>query len=263
MADDAPVNECYLLFYKKCSCVCLNHSSFPAILCRGRFIVFGLTYLNLQMEHEISPEKQAALDAAQKLRDKAGEEAKLRGECFEKSKKEFESGDKGKAKELSEEGHKHDEQMKKYNKEAADAFFAAHNKGRDQMTIDLHGLYVEEAMERLKARVEAIGRKGTFIIIWGAGNHSEGGVRKIKPAVIDYLNAEKFKFEDDNPNHGCCTVFFDGKEAAAAVEPKKEVPAATETKKEVPAPSTGKKGTLPVTQTEETKKACCACCCVM
>ena len=56
------------------------------------------------MEQPISPEKQKALDKAQELRNKAGEEAKLRGECFEKSKKEFESGDKGKAKELSDEG---------------------------------------------------------------------------------------------------------------------------------------------------------------
>ena len=59
------------------------------------------------MEHEKDPETVKALEAAQKLRDQAGQEAKLRGECFDKSKKEFESGDKGKAKELSEEGKKH------------------------------------------------------------------------------------------------------------------------------------------------------------
>lgn len=235
----------------------------------GSFIGVSVSK-NKAMEPEISPEKKAALDAAQKIRDKAGEEAKLRGECYEKSKKEFESGDKGKAKELSEEGKKHDEMMKKYNKEAADAFFAAHNKGRDQMTIDLHGLYVEEAMERLKARIEAIGRKGTFVIIWGAGNHSEGGVRKIKPAVVDYLNGEKFNFADDTPNHGCCTVYFDGKEAAAApatttpaATPATTKPAATPaaTPATKPAASTGKK-TMPVTKTEDTKKAC-SCCCVM
>ena len=255
------------ILQEKMDCLLQTHLFFPRWEKEFHSLILDTNFL--QMEHEISPEKQAALDAAQKLRDKAGEEAKLRGEFYDKAKQEHDNGNGAKAKEYSTEGHKHDDLVKEYNKQAADAFFAAHNKGRDQMTIDLHGLYVEEAMERLKARVEAIGRKGTFVIIWGAGNHSEGGVRKIKPAVIDYLNAEKFQFEDDNPNHGCCTVFFDGKGAA---EPKKETPAepkketAPEPKKEtppVPAPSTGKKGTLPVTQTEETKKACCSCCCVM
>ena len=83
------------------------------------------------MEKQVSPEVQKALDAAQALRDKAGEEAKKRGECFEQSKKEFETGDKAKAKTLSDEGKKHGELMQQYNKQAADAFFSAHNTGND------------------------------------------------------------------------------------------------------------------------------------
>lgn len=216
------------------------------------------------MEHEKDPETVKALEAAQKLRDQAGQEAKLRGECFDKSKKEFESGDKGKAKELSEEGKKHGALMEEYNKKAADAFFAANNKGRDDYSIDLHGLYVEEAVERVKQRFDKIGRKGTLIIIWGAGNHSEGGVRKIKPAVIDILNSEKVKFDDDTPNHGCCTVYFSGKEAVPATPAAKTtpaVPAASQTTK----PSTGKTTTLPITQPAEPveETTCCSCCCVM
>ena len=154
------------------------------------------------MEQPISPEKQKALDKAQELRNKAGEEAKLRGECFEKSKKEFESGDKGKAKELSDEGKEHGAKMEEFNRQAAEAFFNAHNMGNDLYTIDLHGLYVEEAVERVKERFEKIGRKGTLVVIWGAGNHSEGGVRKIKPAILEILNSEKLVFDDDVPNHG-------------------------------------------------------------
>lgn len=215
------------------------------------------------MEQPISPEKQKALDEAQALREKAGEEAKLRGECFEKSKKEYESGDKAKAKELSEEGKKHGAQMEDLNRQAANAFFNAHNMGNDLYTIDLHGLYVEEAVERVKDRFEKIGRKGTLVIIWGAGNHSEGGVRKIKPAILDILNSEKLIFDDDVPNHGCCTVYFSGKTA----EPSKAVaqPAAQSDSKPVaqpvaqPAPVPA---TLPVTQSVESKKGC-SCCCVM
>lgn len=216
------------------------------------------------MEHEKDPETIKALEEAQKLRDQAGAEAKLRGECFEKSKKEFETGDKGKAKELSEEGKKHGALMEEFNKKAADAFFAANNKGRDDFSIDLHGLYVEEAVDRVKQRFAKIGRKGTLVIIWGAGNHSEGGVRKIKPAVLEILKEEKVEFDDDTPNHGCCTVYFSGKTAPAPAQ----TPAPAKTPSTVPAASTPKpstgKAVMPLTTPEGAEeKKCCSCCCVM
>ena len=205
------------------------------------------------MEKQVSPEVQKALDAAQALRDKAGEEAKKRGECFEQSKKEFETGDEAKAKTLSDEGKKHGELMQQYNKQAADAFFSAHNTGNDLYTIDLHGLFVEEALERVKARFDQIGRKGTLVIIWGAGNHSEGGVRKIKPAVIEVLNAEKIPFDDDTPNHGCCTAYFSGKATTIPTQPVAQ-PAVQPASKPATQPTV-----LPIKG--ETSK--CSCCCVM
>lgn len=219
------------------------------------------------MEPELSPEKKKALEEAQKLRDKAGEEAKLRGTCFDQSKKEFESGDKAKAKQLSEEGKKHGALMEQYNKQAADAFFAAHNQGRDDYTIDLHGLYVEEALERLNQRFDKIGRKGTLVIIWGAGNHSEGGVRKIKPAVVEVLNKGGWKYEDDTPNHGCCTVYFTAPSAETSVipprptvAPPKPTPATTKTTAPSKLIETAPSKELPIAK--ETKRAC-SCCCVM
>ena len=219
------------------------------------------------MEQPISPEKQKALDAAQKLRDKAGEEASLRGKCFEQSKKEFESGDKAKAKELSDEGKKHGALMEQYNREAADAFFAAHNQGRDDYTIDLHGLHVDEAIERLKARLAKIGKSGDLVIIWGAGNHSEGGVRKIKPAVVELLTKEKMNFKDDTPNHGCCTVFFTSAVAQGGktVSTVPTVPSkTTPTVPTIPTEPATKPSTktLPVSPATE-KSTYCGCCCFM
>ena len=51
--------------------------------------------------------------------------------------------------------------MEKANRLASDAAFQGNNKGRDSWTIDLHGLYVEEAVQRAresiaKARGEVI-----------------------------------------------------------------------------------------------------------
>lgn len=40
--------------------------------------------------------------------------------------------------------------MEKANRLASDAAFQGNNKGRDSWTIDLHGLYVEEAVQRAR-----------------------------------------------------------------------------------------------------------------
>ena len=46
--------------------------------------------------------------------------------------------------------------MRAANKKAADAAFQSNNRSgvRDSDTVDLHGLYVEEAVSRLKQRLD-------------------------------------------------------------------------------------------------------------
>lgn len=67
----------------------------------------------------------------------------------------YEHGDGAAAHQLSEEGKRHAQAMDKYNKQAADFIFRENNAvGRvDGDTIDLHGLYVEEAEEMLEQRI--------------------------------------------------------------------------------------------------------------
>ena len=49
-----------------------------------------------------------------------------------------------------------DQAMRAANQKAADAAFQANNRSgvRDSDTVDLHGLYVEEAVSRLKQRLD-------------------------------------------------------------------------------------------------------------
>lgn len=77
--------------------------------------------------------------------------------------------------------------MDDYNRQARDYIFRANNAG-DRVpgdTIDLHGLYVEEAEEVLEQRIKAARGRGEdhLHVIVGKGNHSRGHVQKIKPRV--------------------------------------------------------------------------------
>jgi hypothetical protein len=80
---------------------------------------------------------------------------------FEKSKKAFEEGKKDEAKQLSEKAKKHGENFEKMNKEAGihknytkgENIFKEINKNNGELLIDLHGLFVEEALEFVKNRI--------------------------------------------------------------------------------------------------------------
>lgn len=77
--------------------------------------------------------------------------------------------------------------MDAYNKQARDYIFRANNSV-DRVpgdTIDLHGLYVEEAEDVLEERIKAARARGEdhLHVIVGKGNHSAGHVQRIKPRV--------------------------------------------------------------------------------
>lgn len=99
----------------------------------------------------------------------------------------YERGDGAEAKNLSNEGKRHDAAMDDYNRQASEFIFRENNApGRVAGdTIDLHGQFVEEAERIVEARIrDARARGQTHLhVIVGRGNHSTGHVQKIKPAV--------------------------------------------------------------------------------
>lgn len=75
--------------------------------------------------------------------------------------------------------------------------------------IDLHGLYVREAIKRLKQRIAQCRRENqqNFVVIVGKGLHSEQGPR-LKPAVLEYAQNSGLNFRPNSPNEGCVTFEF-------------------------------------------------------
>jgi DNA-nicking Smr family endonuclease len=122
-----------------------------------------------------------------RLRDLARQEAAKRSSCFDRAHEAYGSGDGARAHQLSEEGKQHAANMDKYNRQARDYIFRENNaEGRVASdTIDLHGLFVEEAEDVLEERIRAARSQGQthLHVIVGRGNHSRNHVQKIKPRV--------------------------------------------------------------------------------
>jgi hypothetical protein len=77
--------------------------------------------------------------------------------------------------------------MDKYNRQARDYIFRENNNP-DRVsgdTVDLHGLFVEEAEDVLEERIRVARSRGEthLHVIVGKGNHSRNHVQKIKPRV--------------------------------------------------------------------------------
>ncbi|KAL6062133.1 Smr domain-containing protein [Balamuthia mandrillaris] len=152
----------------------------------------------------------------EELRRKGDEEAERMGSCFERSQRAWKKGDKALAKELSDQGKKHQEAMQKFHAEAARAIFARHNKGRPNDEIDLHGLRVKEALEFTEQRIQQLkpsASSGGILssdkplkVIVGKGLHSIDNKARIKPAVIELMERLEVVCEEDPTNEGVLLV---------------------------------------------------------
>eukprot|EP01112_Ceratiomyxa_fruticulosa_P023099 TRINITY_DN86_c0_g2_i1.p1 TRINITY_DN86_c0_g2~~TRINITY_DN86_c0_g2_i1.p1 ORF type:complete len:216 (-),score=66.32 TRINITY_DN86_c0_g2_i1:35-682(-) len=155
------------------------------------------------------------------LRAEANKHGDLRSKYMEQSKEAYAKGDKKEAKELSDKGKEEGTRMEQAHERAAKAFFERNNPNPTDLTvIDLHGLQVKEAVQYTTSRLDNCAKKkiATLTIIVGAGNHSEGGAqgRKIKPAIEEILAQRKLKFTDNQPNHGCMLVEFNGDHSSSS-----------------------------------------------
>ncbi len=71
------------------------------------------------------------------------------------------------------------------------------------ITLDLHGLTVEQVGQQLIELVSDSSTKGKYIrIITGKGNHSAGGVAKIQLEVKDFLNRQGISWKYGKVNEG-------------------------------------------------------------
>uniref|UniRef100_A0A3Q3EEW4 NEDD4 binding protein 2 n=1 Tax=Labrus bergylta TaxID=56723 RepID=A0A3Q3EEW4_9LABR len=123
-------------------------------------------------------------------------------ESFAKAAEAFKQGNKDVASFYAQQGHMHGKRMREANDRAAVQIFERVNSSLlPRNILDLHGLHVDEALEHLGQVLED---KSTeceqglcqpqLSIITGRGNHSQGGVARIRPAVIDYLTNKHYRY---------------------------------------------------------------------
>jgi DNA-nicking Smr family endonuclease len=114
----------------------------------------------------------------------------------------------------------------KADMEAAQQIFRAKNGGYGPEQMDLHGLYVKEAVAFVDERLVAVdgdlrsGRLESLTIITGAGHHSANGA-KIKPEIARLLAQRNLPYVEDGAG-GQFVVSF----KRAGAEPAAAAPAA-------------------------------------
>ncbi|KAH9485355.1 Smr domain-containing protein [Psilocybe cubensis] len=140
------------------------------------------------------------------LRAQANEHGDLMAKCFRESHEAYSRGDGALAKELSNEGKDHQRKMEQLNKQASDFIFDS-KPGE----VDLHGLYVKEAIFRADQAIQQAKQRGqpqiNFIV--GKGLHSQGGVAKIKPAIEELIQRHNLVARIDPNNTGVLIVMLD------------------------------------------------------
>lgn len=143
---------------------------------------------------------------AEQHRQEAHRLAEQQRSLSSRSQAAFKSGNGALAKELSLQAKALHAQVDFHNKEAAKLHFQAHNVDQPSGTIDLHGLFVKEAIQALEKAADDARKEKTsdLIVIVGAGNHSKDGVQRLRPAVEKWCRDRGHTFDVMNP--GCLRI---------------------------------------------------------
>ncbi|XP_037104061.1 NEDD4-binding protein 2 isoform X2 [Syngnathus acus] len=128
-------------------------------------------------------------------------------ESFSKAAAAYKQGHREVASFYAQQGHLHGHRMREANHRAAVQIFERVNSSLlPKNILDLHGLHVDEALEHLRrilhdktADCEQGLCRPQLSVITGRGNHSQGGVARIRPAVINYLTNTHYRFTEPKP----------------------------------------------------------------
>ncbi|KAL4438025.1 hypothetical protein ABPG77_004246 [Micractinium sp. CCAP 211/92] len=139
------------------------------------------------------------------LRADARDHARLRNAFFQQATQAYMAGNRRLAKELGAKGRWHNEQMHAAHAAASAQLFTERNaggaarggatgRGSDVRTVDLHGLHVSEALDRVDALLAEIppaagaaGRRRLRLVV-GEGRHAAGAAR-LPAGVKRYLDS--------------------------------------------------------------------------
>ncbi|KAH9040798.1 hypothetical protein EDB85DRAFT_1886864 [Lactarius pseudohatsudake] len=125
---------------------------------------------------------------AKKLRKQARRKGREMSEAYRRAESAKKKGRFGVAHAHTQDAIAHESEMKELDERAAKIFFRENNKNRrEDGEIDLHGLYVAEAIQVAEDQVEIARWRGDEVVhfIVGKGLHSGTGEAKIRPALED------------------------------------------------------------------------------
>ncbi|KAH9961301.1 hypothetical protein BC827DRAFT_339986 [Russula dissimulans] len=102
----------------------------------------------------------------------------------------------------------HEITMKHLNQAAAKLIFEEKNRLHPEGTVDLHGLYVEEAVEYAKQELQSAARRSNRVVhfIVGKGLHAKDGKVKIRPALEQLCKERSLPYYLDSRNAGVLIV---------------------------------------------------------
>jgi len=138
------------------------------------------------------------------LRDKAKQEGELSAQCRRKSKEAHERHEHSLAKRLSDQGKRHALKMDTLNAQASAMVFKENNQDKPTGKVDLHGLYVKEAISYSKMALKEARLRGDseMRLIVGRGKHSDGGISRLKPVILKTMRVLKVHVHVDPKNPG-------------------------------------------------------------
>ncbi|KAH9002119.1 hypothetical protein EDB86DRAFT_369197 [Lactarius hatsudake] len=134
-------------------------------------------------------------------------------EARSRAKSAQKKGYRGAAQVHRQEAITHESAMKELDKRAAKIIFRENNKNRKEGgKVDLHGLYVAEAVQFAKDHVEIARSRGDEAVrfIVGKGLHSDAGGAKIRPALEDLFTKRGLTHSLDPKNAGVLAVRMNG-----------------------------------------------------
>jgi len=112
--------------------------------------------------------------------------------------------------------------MDKFNDLASVQIFQERNPDPNSDEIDLHGLFVAEAIAVVEDAIYSAMCRGVtqmrFIV--GKGLHSQGGVAKIKPAIEALMQKHRLSAELDPHNSGVLIVKIDSEVGERGMGPE-------------------------------------------
>lgn len=148
----------------------------------------------------------------QRLRKKAEEAYKKREQLSHESQTAYQRGDKKLAHELSERSKAQLKIAEDFNMQAAEYVFVENNADSSSNEIDLHGLYVKEALFILQKRIKfAIKHNEPQLnVIVGKGLHSQNGIAKLKPSIEEFCAQHGISNHLEKGNSGVLVLELKG-----------------------------------------------------